>query len=142
MSHQYVDNFGLNFLFSKTRYVKKLRPIQKSLGKNLSEGILKPRKIKLEVFLNSKSKKVSNSKKKIVPCHLNLHFHPLAIFFKISPEPEPAPAPPPPANNKGVGLQVQVQVTFKKKCQGVEVQVQVARCKIIARGWGCRCRFR
>ena len=26
--------------------------------------------------------------------------------------------------------------------KGMEVQVQVARCKIIVRGWDCRCRFR
>ena len=45
----------------KNHIWQKVSPVFKFLNKNLSDGILKPGKIKLEVFLNSKSKKEKKS---------------------------------------------------------------------------------
>ena len=47
----------------KNHIWQKVSPVLKSLNKNLSDGTLKPGKIKLEVFLNSKSKKNVKSEK-------------------------------------------------------------------------------
>ena len=64
MSHRYVDNFGLNFENKKNHIRQKVSPVLKFLGKKLSDGTLKLRKIKLEVFLNLKSKKGVKFQKK------------------------------------------------------------------------------
>ena len=66
----------------KNHICQKVSPFLKSLNKNLSDGILKPGKIKLKVFLNWISKKVWNSKKKnssLPPPPTTFHHHPLAI---------------------------------------------------------------
>ena len=45
------NTFELIFLFLKTTYIcQKVTPDLKSLGRKLSDGTLKPRKMKLEVF--------------------------------------------------------------------------------------------
>ena len=56
----------------------------KFLWKKLLDGTLKPRKIKLEVFLNWRSKKCVKFQKKFAPYNRHLNPHPLAIFFKMS----------------------------------------------------------
>ena len=112
----------------KNHICQKVSPVLKSLNKNLLDGILKAGIIKLEVFLNLKSKNGVKFQKRFctVPpepalplpfskCHLNLHPHPLTIIlhratwtctsiplFKMSPE--PAPAIPPPGNNSFFSL--------------------------------------
>ena len=72
----------------KNQICQKVGPVLKFLNKNLSDGTLKPGKIKLEVFLNLKSKKGVKSEKwfcTLPPPHF-IHPHPLII----------PPAPPPP----------------------------------------------
>ena len=64
----------------KNHICQKVRPVLKSLNKNLSDDILKPSKIKLEVFLNWRSKKSVRSEK---------------WFCAMPPLPPPPPPPPP-----------------------------------------------
>ena len=69
----------------KNHICQKISPVLKFLNKNLSDGTLKPGKIKLEVFLNLKSKKGVKSEKwfcTLPPPHL-IHPHPLAITVKF-----------------------------------------------------------
>ena len=65
VSHRYVDNFGLIFLFLKP-HMSKSKTCLKSLWKNLSDGTLKPRRIILEVHIfKFKIKKMRQIPKKI-----------------------------------------------------------------------------
>ena len=54
----------------KNHICQKVSPVLKSSNKNLLDDILKPSKIKLKVFLNWISKKVSNLKNGFAPCPL------------------------------------------------------------------------
>ena len=58
---------------------QKVRPVLKFLWKKLSDGTLKPRKFKLEVFLNWLSKKSVKFKKPLAPNH-----H-LPLIFNLAP---------------------------------------------------------
>ena len=60
-----------SIFFFRKHICQKIRPVLKSLGKKLSDGTLKPGKIKLEVFLNSKSKKCVKFQKKICTIQRN-----------------------------------------------------------------------
>ena len=80
MSHQYVDNFGHNFLFFFNQICQKVRPVLKALWKKLSDGTLKHRKIKFEVFSNWRSKKCVKFKKKNAPYP---HFHHPCIIWQF-----------------------------------------------------------
>jgi hypothetical protein len=64
----------------KNHICQKVSPVLKSLNKNLSDGTLKSGKIKLEVFLNLKSKKVSNQKNGFAPCPLLTLFTPHSMI--------------------------------------------------------------
>ena len=66
----------------KNHICQKVSPVLKSLNKNLLDGILKAGKIKLEVFLNLKSKNGVKFQKR---------------FCTVPPEPAPEPALSPPA---------------------------------------------
>ena len=72
----------------KNHICQKVSPVLKFLNKNLSDGTLKLGKIKLEVFLDSKSKKNSNSKRKSYPA---------------PPSHDLPPPPPPPGGGGGRG---------------------------------------
>ena len=61
----------------KHHICQKMSPVLKFLNKKLSDGSLKPGKIKSEVFLNLKSKKVVKLQKR---------------FCTVPPEPAPEPA--------------------------------------------------
>ena len=65
--HGYLDNFGLNFEILKTTYLfKKIRPVLRTLRKNLSEDdTLKLRKVKVLSISNLDSKKNLKRQKKI-----------------------------------------------------------------------------
>ena len=60
-----------SIFFFRKHICQKIRPVLKFLGKKLSDGTLKPEKIKLEVFLNSKSKKCVKFQKKICTIQRN-----------------------------------------------------------------------
>ena len=62
----------------KNPICQKVSPVLKSLNKNLSDDILKPSEIKLEVFLNWIWKNGSNRKNGFAPC-------PLLTFFTSTP---------------------------------------------------------
>ena len=78
------------FSISYNHLCQKVRPVLKFLWKKLSDGTLKPRKIKLEVFLNWISKNCVKFKKKIAPCPkwpifvVKWLFYQLQIQAKIS----------------------------------------------------------
>ena len=131
MSQQYVDNFRLNFLFFLNQICQKVRPVLKFLWKKLSDGTLKPSKIKLEVFSNWISKQCVKFQKKLHhttwTCLTTTPWHFFSKCPKITWNFVSSSIPCTPdtwiRENKILGH-------FKKKCQGVVVkQVQVVWCK-------------
>ena len=62
-----LKHIQTHFSISYNHICQKVTPDLKFLEKKLLDGTLKPGKIKSKVFLNSMSKKVSNSKKEILP---------------------------------------------------------------------------
>jgi hypothetical protein len=99
----------------KNHICQKVSPVLKFLNKNLSYGTLKPGKIKLEVFLNLKSKFFFKSEKWFctLPPQLKMPPAPLPpgknkFFCTLPPPLIMPPAPLPPGNNSFISLYAKV----------------------------------